>query len=393
MVVQRGATNVIDEHRRRMTSKKTLSHRYHEYTIRRIFGSDVDALLSLYGKTFGSTFSRGWFEWKYRDNPYVDDTAVYVAEIDGSVVGGAGFWVLNLQTGRREHRIVQPCDAAVRDAHRRRGIYTRILGVGLDRFADEGVELAFDFPNEKTRGAFQKYGWRIVETRPTYYRVQRPGELLASRFDGRVARLAGRGATSIARAYLDVRERTSSVDPSDVTVERYGRIPAETLTAVYRRQVPDALHTARDVQFYRWRFNNPQWDYTTYIGRRDGSPLVGTVVGSRTDDVGVTQLTEIVPLSLDRDGRIALDAVLAEALADHRNAALVAAPPDLVPPGVLRRYGFVSDLAPPFSWLATPTIHGVYALTENDSVEWRVDGKRLTDADNWRISFSAYDTA
>ena len=369
-----------------------------EYTVRPYRDGDRDGLLSLYQDVLTEAMTSRWFEWKYERNPYSDDVTVFVAETDGRIVGAAGFWRLDLRAGGERFRVVQSCDGAVREAHRRQGIYTRLFEAGLEHAADEGLEFVFDFPNELSQATFEKHGWRSVETREAHFRVHRPAAVLDDRSNGPVASLLDGATELLARGYLGARARlaASPADP-DVRVERTDEIPADVLESVYRRDVPDRFHLARDATFYRWRFGNPHWDYAAFVGRREGTPVAAIVTGTRTvDGATVTRLTDVVPLARDRDERqrAAFAAVLERVLAANADADLVAAPSAVTPTAVLRRYGFHSNLRLPLSPVTTPTVQGVYSLAADrgERDPWRVHGKRITDPDSWAITFAEYDT-
>lgn len=376
----------------------TLERRSNEYTVRPYRDGDRDGLLSLYRDVLSVEMTDRWFEWKYEDNPYADGVTAFVAETDGRIVGAAGFWFLELCADGERLRVVQSCDGAVREAHRRRGLYTRLFEAGLEYAADAGLEFVFDFPNELTRATFEKHGWRPVETRETHYRVHRPTAVVGDRLNGLGASQLDRGTKLLARGYLGARARArdSPADP-DIRVERTDRVPPETLESVYRRDVPDRFHLVRDATFYRWRFRNPHWEYATFVGRRDGTPVAAIVTGTRTiDGATVTRLTDVVPLARDRDDRqtAAFAAVLERVLAANSDADLVAAPSSVTPTSVLRRYGFHSNLRLPLSLVTTPTVHGVYSLSadRDERDPWRVAGRRIADPDAWAITFAEYDT-
>ncbi|WP_121742352.1 GNAT family N-acetyltransferase [Natronorubrum halophilum] len=368
-----------------------------EYTIRQYRDGDRDELLSLYQTILDPGLSEAWFEWKYETNPYTDDVPVYVAEFDGRIVGAGGFWVLELHTGSRSTRVVQPCDAAVRPAHRRQGLFTEILGAGLERFDDNGFDLAFDFPNELSKATFEKYGWRPVGRQETLFRVQQPGAMIGRQPTGPVSVLLHGGARLLARGYLAAKSRRRSVaDRLEVDVIRTDEIPAKTLATLYRRDVPDEFHVVRDETFYDWRFGNPQWEYATYVGRYDGSPVAAIVTGTRVENgAPVTRLTDVVPLVSNRARTAAFVPILEAILEANDDAALVVAPSTAIPRSVLSEYGFQSNLTLPLSTVATPTVHGVCVLAADEepgSDRWIVDEKSLSDPDSWRITFSEYDT-
>ncbi|ELY61215.1 GNAT family N-acetyltransferase [Natronolimnohabitans innermongolicus] len=367
-----------------------------EYTVRQYRDSDRDDLIALYQDVLDPDLSSAWLAWKYETNPYVEDVPIYVAEYEGTVVGASGFWILSLYTGETDRRVVQPCDAAVRPAHQKRGLFTQILELALERLDDEGIDLVFDFPNELTQTTWENYGWRQVQHQELYYRVQRPAALIDAERAGPAEPLLDRGTERLARGYLAAvaRRRSSTFDRSAIDVERTGAIPAATLATLYRRAVPDAFHLLRDETFYEWRFGNPYWEYETFVGRYDGSPIVAVVTGTRRmNGATVTRLTDVVPLVSNRARAAAFGPVLESILEVNDDAALVVAPSDSVPQSVLSAYGFRSNDAPPLSLVETPTVHGVCVLDEETGPEhWLVDGNCLSDPDDWCLTFAEHDT-
>ncbi|WP_440769649.1 GNAT family N-acetyltransferase [Natronorubrum sp. DTA28] len=369
-----------------------------EYTIRQYREGDRDGLLAVYQEVLDPTLSSDWFAWKYETNPYTEEIPVYVAEFDGDIVGAVGFWVLELHTGSRRIPAVQSCDGAVRAEHRREGLFTELFRIGLDRFAADGFEIVFDFPNQLSKATFEKYGWQLVERQETYFRVQQPDAMVDGESVGPLSALARGGARVLSRGYLAAksRQRPSVADHPKIDVDRSETIPSQILAALYRHDIPDKLHLVRDETFYEWRFGNPHWEYTTYVGRYDGSPVAAVTTGTKVDDgTTIVHLTDIVPLVSSRPRTAVLVSVLEAILEANEEAALVVAPSGVIPDPVLSAYGFRSDQTVPFSLVSTPTIHGVYALRDDDEADgdrWVVDGKRVTDPDAWQTTFSEYDT-
>lgn len=248
-----------------------------QYTVRRYRPEDLAPYLRSYREIFDQDVTPEWFAWKYEDNPYAEETPVWVATTDGEFVGAAGFWPLAVDVGERTVRAIQPCDAMVREGHRRRGIYDEILGTGLDYYRERDAVFCIDFPNELTKGAFEKYGWRMVRRHPTYYRVHGSGAVpdSASMVPGVLVDVAVRG-------YLGLREAVSRPGTDDFRVEHHEGVRGEVLAAIHRSARPDGFHAVRDATFYDWRFDTPRWEVDTWIASGHAGPLAGVVLATYT---------------------------------------------------------------------------------------------------------------
>ncbi|GAA0662671.1 GNAT family N-acetyltransferase [Natronoarchaeum mannanilyticum] len=354
------------------------------YEIRQFRQGDADRFATLYEAVFEATPPDEWFDWKYRDNPFVDHVPITVAvDGDGTLVGARPLLALPMAAGSRKFLALQPGDTMVHPDHRRQGLFTRMTERTIERYHDHEAALFFNFPNEKSGPGYRKLGWRDVGEVTTYYRIQSPGAWLDA------GSIPDAAADLIADGYNRVRDALATA-PDDVAVERYEEIPAELVASQYRSRIPDGFHANRSVRYLRWRFRNPEWTYRTYVARDAcerpiGAAVVGTQIdGGRT----IAKLTDVVPPTA---GRRELAALLSAALSDHDGADTIAAPACL-PRDVLSQVGFHPDTAPTLS-LASTTMNHVARPATVDADDWTLFGRSVTDADNWALTFGEQDTS
>ena len=357
------------------------------YEIRPYEPDDREDFLELYDLVLGERDDE-WFRWKYEENPYTDHVPMIVAAVDGAVVGTKPCFALELRAGSRTLRGYQPADVMVHPDHRRRGLYSRTTERLKAHYRERDPSLFFNFPNPATLSGSLKHGWQVVEEVPTFYRVQRPDSLVD---DGRRSRLASVGRP-LARAYLRARDATVR-SPAGVTVERAEGVPVEPFVELYERAVPSTFHANRDETFYGWRFQNPRWTYDAYVARQRGEPVAGIVVGTR-DDEGAKQvcLTDVVPLESAPGREAGLTAILARVLEAHAEAAVVASSGRVIPPALLRRFGFHADDSFPLSALTVPTTQVAYPIADGGGHEWTVADRAIIDPTNWTVTFAEQDT-
>lgn len=368
-------------------ANELLVEREDDYRIRRARPEDGDEILELYQSVLDPAFSSEWFQWKYRENPYADRIPIVVGTHAGDVVGAGGFVPVRMHTGYRSVLAVQPCDAAVDPAHRRNGVYTDILGAGLDRFADDGAAFAFDFPNALSRAAFENHGWNAVTTREEFVRPQHPSALL----DGPELPVLDPLCRLGAEAYGRLRQLSGPRSRrTEHDVVRVSGVPSHRLAALHRKCRPTGIHAERSPTYFDWRFENPLARYTTYVAVRDGVALAAIIAGRKsTAGATVTYLTDVIPLGDHPERPPALAAIVEVIASEHADADLLVAPGSAFPRSVLESVGFLSDRRLPLSIVSDDTVHGAKALALPSN---RIDGHDLHDPASWSITFAEYDT-
>lgn len=376
--------------------------------VRRYRTADRAEVLALDEEVWGRRRTDSWLAWKYERNPYLDHTPMFVAEADDRIVGARPFLAFQLRVGGRNLLALQPSDTMVHPEYRGRGIFTAMTEAALSHYDDSDVALYFNFPNGMAAPGYRKLGWREVSERRTYYRVQNPVGLAAERAGvGALGRLLPDLDDRVVVAFARMTQgdgtlgdgtlRSGESKHDDLTVECVDGIQPETLASLYLRNVPFEIHARRDRAFYRWRFDSPSWRRRTYLARRDGDPVAALVARSRTTTAGIvlTQLAEVAPLRGDDVWIAALDRILSHVLDDHADSDVLADPDSPIPSRLLTARGFLANDRPPLSW-ARRHRRGLYvrsaAADDVADPDWTIDGYRLADPKNWRLTFAERDT-
>lgn len=369
-----------------------------QYQLRRYEPGDEEGFVDLYEAVWGHDRSVEWFEWKYVDNPYADEVAMVVAESDdGKIVGTRPFVTLPMRSDDELRTALLTTDTMVHPDHRRRGLFTRMTERSIDRYAEREPAFVFNQPNSSSRPGYREMGWREVDPMVTHYRVQHPSRLLEARDvgvgdeSGRLADLA-EVAPHVLRGYDRVR---SAVTPdSDYEVRRHDEVLADRLAALYRRRIPDEIHAHREAKFYRWRFDSPEWDQSTYVVRGETDDVCAAVVRTRINHGGVTitQIADVAPLAGDGRWEEALSALAEAVVSDHPDSDVIVAPDRGFPAEVLRPLGFLPDDTPPVSMVAE-TDCALMARSLDGSGGWRMNERPLADPASWRLTFAERDTA
>ncbi len=213
-----------------------------------------------------------YFRWKYLDNPYADDVAIYLAIHRGEVVGMRGFYGSRWEAGipRQVFSLWCADDLVVAAGHRNRGLFTTIMRVALEDLAARGDGFGVTLSGgELTVLGSLTMGWKSAgPLHPLGLSVRRSGRL----------RRWFRGPP-VERFHRLDRWRPSGSGPAPLRVERDPE--PESMAALVAELGHDGrLRHVRDAEYFRWRLRNPLREYRfLYLG---SSRLSGYLVLRRS---------------------------------------------------------------------------------------------------------------
>jgi len=375
-----------------------------EYTLRWFESGDEADFVAMFNEVWSAEKTADWFDWRYRDNPYVDEVTMLVAEHEERVVATCPFVAVRVRAGDVTRLAFLSTDVMTLSDHRRRGLFETMTQSAVDRYVErppsERPAILFNHANRYSRPGFERLGWEYSSPQVRYNRLQRAGSYVVDRLGGgsdgpggsggaggvrrAVARLAGAVATATNRGALALADRRASFDTDRFAVERRGDVPAATLAACYDACRPDAVHVAYDEPFYEWRFAEPgNAPDATYLVRAGDRVVVGLIVHRERDernDTSTVTISHVTPAAGGPERTAAIAAAVERILADSRDADLVRTTNPLVPPAVRRAYGFLPDDRLPMSKLAEPSglTLGRRPLVEG---EWTLADRPIRGAD------------
>jgi GNAT superfamily N-acetyltransferase len=225
-----------------------------DLTIRPMQDADLDAVVDLLTRSLGpapgGADRRALFVWKHLENHFGRSLAL-VAEAEGQLVGLRAFMRWAFEGPDGTYSAVRAVDTATDPAAQRRGIFSRLTTAALERCWQEGVDLVFNTPNEKSLPGYLKMGWTRVTRWPVWLRVRRP----------------------LALAGAAVRRDLSAGGPVGIPESGALRSASEVLDGdglaevVQRAARPEArLATARTVDYLRWRYGRAPIPYHVWTG-------------------------------------------------------------------------------------------------------------------------------
>ncbi|MCA1842555.1 MAG: GNAT family N-acetyltransferase, partial [Actinobacteria bacterium] len=211
-----------------------------EYVCRRAVAADRPAVLALCRTSLGwSSGGReeAFFAWKHDDNTFGESPSWVAEAPDGTLIGLRVFmrWRFRDQRGTAVSA-VRAVDTATHPDWRGKGVFSTLTRQALPDLADEGVDLVFNTPNEKSMPGYLKMGWSKVGRVPV---VARPGSFKSL---GRLRR--ARTSAELWSEPVDVGESAAETFRDHTAVER-------PLAAAER---PGRFATERTPAFLSWRY-------------------------------------------------------------------------------------------------------------------------------------------
>ena len=212
-----------------------------DLVVRRASPADEQAAVALCAEVLGHGEGDGFaelFHWKHRENPF-GPSPMWVAVDAGRVVAVRVFMRWQFQRDGRSVPAVRAVDTATHPDYQGKGLFTTLTLQGLAEIAQEGVELVFNTPNDKSRPGYLKMGWQEV---------------------GRLAPVAAvTGPFALGRVLRSRVPAQLWPDPLSVGVPVQEWLAAGGLDAALAlapRPAHGALSTQVTDEFVRWRFGS-----------------------------------------------------------------------------------------------------------------------------------------
>jgi hypothetical protein len=365
------------------------------YSVRPYEPRDRDSVLALYTEVFGEQ-PEGWFDWKYLDTPATDEPVIFVAEEGDELIGARPTLPLEMQVGAERRLAVVLVNPMVHPDHRRRGIFNQMAEYSREHLAERAPSIAIGFPGEAVKDALVKrhstfaLDVGVVAPTPSYFRIQNPGALAATKTDDERFRTLARASAPLATGYLALRDAFASSSDT-LTVRRHADPPIDALVSLADDHSREMVRVARDETFYRWRFADPSYEYATYTARRGDRLLAAVVVGQptvRTVSARNVHVTETLPLDGgDRQQANALSHLLGRVASDYADADLLMAAGTTMPERLLRSRGFHSNTSLPLSMVTESGYLVARPLTDAEVRDWTIGGVDASNPENWQYSY------
>jgi GNAT superfamily N-acetyltransferase len=241
-----------------------------------------------------------YLTWKYAENPFLDETLMYLALCEGRVVGMRGMlgtlWQVNGDTTR--HLLPYADDLVVAPEHRNRGVVSRIMKTAFADLARRGFPFAISLSaGPVTYVASLAQGWRAAGSFEPVRLGERPQRrlprvrALAVRVPW-LRRLAERLRVRRTRTLFRNLDQEGARSRGWISLSHGPR--SEAMAELVARLPWDGrIRHVRDARYFAWRFRNPLHEYRFLFAEDDC--MQGYLVLQRTvSDRGDLERVNIV---------------------------------------------------------------------------------------------------
>lgn len=112
-------------------------------------------IMNCFNASFDESKLNGYFQWKYRDNPFGDSLHIIVLD-DEKVISTRVFWRLDID-GVESYQCV---DTSVLPEYQGKGLFGKTVKAALEVIGDKQI---YNYPNSNSAPAYLKYGWKVFE--------------------------------------------------------------------------------------------------------------------------------------------------------------------------------------------------------------------------------------
>lgn len=125
------------------------------------------------GQRTASPRDAAYWDWKFWNSPF-GPSLLLVAESEGRIVAVNNWWSWEFRLRGKVLRAYQPCDTAVLEACRGKGVFRIIKNEGLRLAREEGIHLIYNYPNKNSLPAYLAMGWHYQQRIPWMVKVLHP---------------------------------------------------------------------------------------------------------------------------------------------------------------------------------------------------------------------------
>jgi len=331
-----------------------------------------------------------YLEWKYERNPYGSTPPhVYLAFLRDELVGMRGFSESRWEVGSRDEMVLVADDLVIRDDHRGRGLFTRIMDAAFADLAGSGFNYAFNLSGSPINvlGSLTM-GWKRVGvldpmgTRPAGIRLRQRLRSVIRNMPA-IWRFAGSPALysrTEKRPFLRIDQVIAAGgrdETNGMTFSKQPRLP-DMVELIHGQSHDGRIRHLRDPEYLLWRYENPLQEYRfLYLhGERfDGYIAMSRSVASHLPTGRVT-VADIE--ARDDDSFFAL---LGAAVARVRELYVWTATMSDARRSVLNHFGFL----PVDQQRTSRGCPCILVRPLSKPAKWDIDGLSLLDMNAWDI--------
>lgn len=230
-----------------------------------------------------STNSIDWLEWKYNNNPIINEKPTVFGAIHkntGKLVGIRPFMACNVVFGNRIFKAAQPGDTVVQSEFRGKGLFTEMNKFAIKELEKDGYDLFFNFPNKNSQPGYFKMGWKKVIIFDESLAFNNFSKVVKDMTKNSIYGLGGKimsiGLPDLSKVIkkLSKRKKESNIE-FEVSLEESFNEDVESL---WLNKEEDRFRIRRDSKYLNWRFKGRPDKKYKYWTIRDKGKLLAYII-------------------------------------------------------------------------------------------------------------------
>jgi len=260
--------------------------------------SEIREWRELYETCFSIRFDQEIWDWKWRNNPYVDPARppICIALLDDRIVGSCSLVPITLMLGDEPVRASSLDNSMVHLEYRHLGIFNTLLQNLMDDAISSGCELVYGFMiSPYSARSSLRNGWRQIATYRRARVFPAPGRALAAYFSKAdhsppLKELLLRAGSSSYAAIVSKQPR----DGCHAIEKPIGESIGDITTLCQEASPQLVFGGTRSAEFLRWRFSFPGKTYRCYA-LHDGDRMRAYLIADiqRTENGSSATISDI----------------------------------------------------------------------------------------------------
>lgn len=115
------------------------------------------------------SFTKEWFLWKFRDNPF-GESILACAEENDEIIGCVGYGIQPFLLNGNLLKGVLSFETFVHPDYQGKGIFSKLIQLAELELKVQNVDFILNFPNDNSINGFLKNGWKMLT--PPEYRIR-----------------------------------------------------------------------------------------------------------------------------------------------------------------------------------------------------------------------------
>lgn len=124
----------------------------------------------LYRVVFNENIPEKYLTWKHYKNPMGKSIIAYAFNNEKKLIAARAFWRCDLIRNGKNIKALQPCDTATHPNYQRKGLFTKLTLLAIDKAKENNYEVLFNFPNNNSKPGYIKLGWKEVARLEYYFK-------------------------------------------------------------------------------------------------------------------------------------------------------------------------------------------------------------------------------